>query len=116
MFECLQEDKELDDQCTKAEFHSLRIYSSSPFLRRVTWSSAFPRRRRWAESLVKTIGPLSDHSSNLYRGGWGIKAQHTCPLTTNVQVRIATMAKKRFSGVMRLPVDHKHFHLLLIML
>jgi hypothetical protein len=59
--------------------------------------------------IVKTIGPLSDHCTNLNRGGWGIKAQYTCPLTTDVQVRIATMAKKRFSGVMGLPVDCKKF-------
>jgi hypothetical protein len=61
------------------------------------------------ELLVKTIGPLSDHSTNLNRGGWGIKAQYTCPLTTDVQVRIATIAKKRFSGVIGLQVDSKTF-------
>jgi hypothetical protein len=30
MFECLQEDKELDDQHTKVEFHILKIYSRHP--------------------------------------------------------------------------------------
>jgi hypothetical protein len=59
--------------------------------------------------ISKTIGLLSDHSTNLNRGGWGIKAQYTCPLTADAQVRIATMAKKRFSGVMGLPVDRKTF-------
>jgi hypothetical protein len=38
-----------------------------------------------------------------------MKAQYTCPLTADVQIRIATMAKKRFSEVMGLSVDHKTF-------
>jgi hypothetical protein len=64
---------------------------------------------RQAESLVKTTGPLSDRSTNLNRGGWGIKAQYTCPLTADAQIRIATMAKKRFFGVIGLRVDRKTF-------
>jgi hypothetical protein len=36
MFEYLQED-ELDDQHTKAEFHTLRIYSSLPLKGYLVW-------------------------------------------------------------------------------
>jgi hypothetical protein len=55
------------------------------------------------------MGPLSDHSTNLNRVGWCLKTQYTCPFTADAQLRIETMAMKRFSGIMELQVDHKMF-------
>jgi hypothetical protein len=49
-------------------------------------------RRKGAGIISKNNSPISDHSTNFNRTGWDIKAQYTCPLTADVQVRITTMA------------------------